>query len=45
MSLDHLALLAGLKRPDVRRDPVHFKLVIASATSHATQRVRPKKAI
>jgi hypothetical protein len=29
-SLDHLALLAGLKRPDIRRDPVHFKLVITS---------------
>ncbi len=28
VSLDHLALLAGLKRPDIRRDPVHFKLVI-----------------
>lgn len=28
VSLDRLALLAGLKRPDIRRDPVHFKLVI-----------------
>jgi hypothetical protein len=26
VSLDRLALLAGIKRPDVRRDPVHFKL-------------------
>ena len=30
VSLDHLALLAGLKRPDIRRDPVHFKLVITT---------------
>ena len=30
VSLDHLALLAGLKRPDVRRDPVHFKLAITT---------------
>jgi hypothetical protein len=30
VSLDRLALLAGLRRPDIRRDPVHFKLVIAT---------------
>jgi hypothetical protein len=30
VSLDHLALLAGLRRPDVRHDPVHFKLVITT---------------
>jgi D-alanyl-D-alanine dipeptidase len=30
VSLDRLALMAGLKRPDIRRDPVHFKLVIIS---------------
>jgi hypothetical protein len=30
VSLDHLASLAGLRRPDIRRDPVHFKLVITS---------------
>jgi hypothetical protein len=29
VSLDYLARLAGLMRPDVRRDPVHFKLVAA----------------
>jgi hypothetical protein len=29
VSLDHLASLAGLKRPDIRRDPVHFKLVVS----------------
>lgn len=29
VSLDRLALMAGLKRPDIRHDPVHFKLVIA----------------
>lgn len=28
VSLDRLALMAGLKRPDIRRDPVHFKLVV-----------------
>jgi hypothetical protein len=27
VSLDRLALMAGLRRPDIRRDPVHFKLV------------------
>jgi len=26
ISLDRLALQAGIKRPDIRRDPVHFKL-------------------
>lgn len=31
VSLDHLALLAGLRRPDFRRDPVHFKLVAIPA--------------
>ena len=30
VSVDHLALLAGLRRPDIRHDPVHFKLVITS---------------
>jgi hypothetical protein len=30
VSLDRLALMAGLRRPDIRRDPVHFKLVMAS---------------
>lgn len=30
VSLDHLALLAGLRRPDVRHDPVHYKLVITT---------------
>ena len=33
-SLDRLALLAGIMRPDVVRDPVHFKLVV-SRGSHA----------
>ena len=27
VNLDHLALLAGIVRPDVARDPVHYKLV------------------
>jgi D-alanyl-D-alanine dipeptidase len=26
-SLDRLALLAGIRRPDIRHDPVHFRLV------------------
>jgi len=30
LSLDRLALMAGLRRPDIRRDPVHFKLVMVS---------------
>jgi D-alanyl-D-alanine dipeptidase len=30
VSLDRLALMAGLRRPDIRRDPVHFKLVLTS---------------
>jgi hypothetical protein len=30
VSLDRLALMAGLRRPDIRRDPVHFKLVVVS---------------
>jgi len=29
VSLDRLALLAGVKRPDIRHDPVHFRLVRA----------------
>jgi hypothetical protein len=28
VSLDRLALLAGIKRPDIARDPVHFTLAI-----------------
>ena len=30
-SLDYLAKLAGLMRPDVRHDPVHFKLIATPA--------------
>lgn len=30
LSVDRLALMAGLRRPDIRRDPVHYKLVIVS---------------
>lgn len=30
ISLDRLALQAGLRRPDIRHDPVHFKLVISN---------------
>jgi hypothetical protein len=30
VSVDYLARLAGLMRPDFRRDPVHFKLVAVS---------------
>ena len=28
VSLDRLALMAGIRRPDVRHDPVHFRLAI-----------------
>jgi D-alanyl-D-alanine dipeptidase len=31
VSLDRLALLAGITRPDIRRDPVHYKLVLRTA--------------
>jgi hypothetical protein len=31
VSLDRLALLAGIRRPDIRRDPVHFKLYLTGA--------------
>jgi D-alanyl-D-alanine dipeptidase len=34
VSLDRLALLAGIKRPDIVRDPVHFKLAIARGSRH-----------
>jgi D-alanyl-D-alanine dipeptidase len=29
ISLDRLALMAGIQRPDILRDPVHFKLGVA----------------
>jgi hypothetical protein len=35
VSLDRLALLAGIKRPDILHDPVHFKLTIARGVHHA----------
>jgi len=35
VSLDRLALLAGLRRPDIRHDPVHFKLVMTSSMLRA----------
>jgi hypothetical protein len=28
VSLDRLALMAGIQRPDIQRDPVHFKLAM-----------------
>jgi hypothetical protein len=28
VSMDRLALLAGIRRPDIRHDPVHFRLVL-----------------
>ena len=34
VSLDRLAVLAGLMRPDIHRDPVHFKLVIGRGGLH-----------
>lgn len=33
VSLDRLAILAGLHRPDIRRDPVHFKLIVPGTHS------------
>ena len=30
ISLDRLALQAGLRRPDIRHDPVHFKLMLSN---------------
>jgi hypothetical protein len=32
VSLDRLALIAGIMRPDIGRDPVHYKLMIARAS-------------
>ncbi len=34
VTLDRLTLLAGLRRPDIHRDPVHFKLVAARGGRH-----------
>ncbi|MDR3702233.1 MAG: hypothetical protein P4L56_21480 [Candidatus Sulfopaludibacter sp.] len=34
VSLDRLAVLAGLTRPDIHRDPVHFKLVTGRGGLH-----------
>ena len=34
VTLDRLSLLAGLKRPDILRDPVHFKLVATRGGRH-----------
>ena len=36
VSLDRLALLAGIQRPDILRDPVHFKLTIRRTRRSAT---------
>jgi hypothetical protein len=35
VNLDRLALLAGIRRPDITHDPVHFKLSIARRTPRA----------
>jgi D-alanyl-D-alanine dipeptidase len=35
VSLDRLAGLAGIKRPDIHRDPVHFKLALARGARRA----------
>jgi hypothetical protein len=34
VSLDRLALLAGIRRPDIFHDPVHFKLAAARVNRH-----------
>lgn len=36
VSLDRLAMLAGIMRPDVLRDPVHFKLIAPRRVPSAT---------
>jgi len=38
VSLDRVALLAGIHRPDIRRDPVHFELASARTTRSAINR-------
>lgn len=35
VSLDRLALLAGIQRPDIRRDPVHFELAVGRRSRRA----------
>jgi hypothetical protein len=40
VSLDRLALLAGVRRPDIRRDPVHFKLSLATVRVASSRGVR-----
>jgi len=35
VSLDRLAMLAGIKRPDIARDPVHFKLALGRGARRA----------
>ena len=35
VSLDRLALLAGISRPDIRHDPVHFRLAVGRVIRHA----------
>jgi hypothetical protein len=35
VSLDRLALMAGIQRPDILRDPVHFKLAIGRGIRRA----------
>jgi len=38
MSLDQLALLAGIQRPDIPRDPVHFQLATERRRSAGARR-------
>jgi D-alanyl-D-alanine dipeptidase len=40
VSLDRLALLAGIKRPDILHDPVHFKLSLATLRVATPRRTR-----
>ena len=40
VSLDRLALMAGIRRPDILHDPVHFKLSLARFTARNTRWVR-----
>lgn len=43
ISLDRLARLAGITRPDIRRDPVHFKLAAGTQESAALERVSQRE--
>jgi hypothetical protein len=41
VTVDKLAALAGIKRPNSRRDPVHFKLLTEPLTADSLRPNRP----